>query len=126
MPQSDYEVTIDIVRPHRTKTSGGYTETLPPDGGTYIATGVTATQHFYARQSLVSVENQGDKAGGAPGQASVTDVFFKIDPQTNVSGEVKVGDRVYVGGAPSGTQYRVKLPERRYARTLQIDTERVR
>lgn len=129
MPQSDYEVSVNIQKATRTKDhAGGKSAAFANISG---QTGLTATLHKYGYTSLFRHEMAPGGMESGPGVMTQNKVFFKFvspfpdDVDTNY--RIVLASAFNLGGAAewaSGTAFNV-LFVRRYARTMQVDCELV-
>ena len=127
MPQSDYQVGVNVQRATRTKDlAGGKTIS----SWTTVASGLTATLHHYSFQSQFRHEQAPGGPGSGPGVLTQTKTFFKFVPPFPAAA---VNDRVILTSAqqfgeaiiyPIGTAFSV-LFVRAYLRTMQLDVELV-
>ena len=107
MPRSDYEQIVSI------EHDG--TVVLDSHGGEYVtgssSVSATASKHYHSSQRLRRAEQ-------APGLQTITEFFFRFFAPFPV---IYVNDRIV---EDDGTEWTVQHI-RRYARTLQVDVERV-
>ena len=113
MPQGDYEVLIRIERDTLTRTaSGGETRSEST-----VESGLRPTRHYHGAAKITPQEGTG--AAGGPGRQTVTEVFFKFQPPFPAIAEK---DRIVEEVA--GTEWTVRRV-RSYARTMQVDVDKV-